>query len=150
MRFVAVKSEEVQVIAAIHRVRDGCIKERTAAMSQIGAILLEFDLSFPKRHAKMKSLFQWLAEQKELLPESLLGELVSIHEHYKYVNERVKAQDSKLQAVVNNNESAPLLKTIPRVGDPTSTLCIADVSSSNNFTNGREMAAWLWIVPRQF
>ncbi|WP_164913311.1 transposase, partial [Vibrio sp. 624788] len=31
-----------------------------------------------------------------------------------------------------------------------STLCIADVSSPSNFTNGREMAAWLGLVPRQF
>lgn len=150
MRFVAVKSEEAQVIAAIHRVRDGYIKERTAAMSRIGAILLEFGLSFPKGHAKMKSLFQWLAEQKESLPESLLCKLVSIHEHYKYLNEQVKAQDSELQTAVNNNESAQLLKTIPDVGDLTSTLCVADVSSPNNFTNGREMAAWLGLVPRQF
>ena len=150
MRFIAVKSEEAQVIAAIHRVRDGYIKERTAAMSRIGAILLEFGLSFPKGHAKMKSLFQWLAEQKASLPESLLVELVSIHEHYKYLNERVKVQDSKLQVVVNNNESAQLLKTIPGVGDLTSTLCVADVSSPSNFTNGREMAAWLGLVPRQF
>uniref|UniRef100_UPI000AA380BC IS110 family transposase n=1 Tax=Vibrio sp. CUB2 TaxID=2315233 RepID=UPI000AA380BC len=129
MRFVAVKSEEAQVIAVIHRVRDGYIKERTAAMSRIGAILLKFGLSFPKGHAKMKSLFQWLAEQKVSLPENLLCELVSIHEHYKYLNEPVKAQDSKLQTVVNNNESAQLLKTIPGVGDLTSTLCVADVSS---------------------
>ncbi|HHX8603709.1 hypothetical protein J4H27_08735 [Vibrio alginolyticus] len=34
MRFVAVKSEEAQIIAAIHRVTDGYFKERTAAMSR--------------------------------------------------------------------------------------------------------------------
>lgn len=85
-----------------------------------------------------------------LLPESLLGELVSIHKHYKYLSELVKAQDSKLQTVVNNNESAQLLKTIPGVGDLTSTLCVADISSPNNFNNGQEIAAWLGLVPRQF
>ena len=34
MRFVAVKSEQAQVIGAIHRIRSGYIKERTACMSQ--------------------------------------------------------------------------------------------------------------------
>lgn len=56
-------------------------------------------------------------KQNVLLPESLLGELVSIHELYKYLNERVKAQDNKLQTFVSNNESAQLLKTTSGVGD---------------------------------
>jgi transposase len=150
MRFVAVKTEEAQVIAAIHRIRDGYIKERTACMCRIGAILLEFGLSLPKGHAKMKVLFQWLADQNQALPQSLMSELRTIHDHYSYLNEQVKAQDIKLHNIAEQNELARLLKTIPGIGDLTATLCVADVSSSNNFTNGRNMAAWLGLVPRQF
>lgn len=150
MRFVAVKTEEAQVISAIHRIRDGYIKERTACMCRIGAILLEFGLSLPKGHAKMKVLFQWLADQKQPLPQSLMGELRTIHDHYCYLNEQVKAQDIKLHNIAEQNELVRLLKTIPGIGDLTATLCVADVSSSNNFTNGRNMAAWLGLVPRQF
>ncbi|WP_321463588.1 IS110 family transposase [uncultured Vibrio sp.] len=150
MRFVAIKTEEAQVIASIHRIRDGYIKERTACMSRIGAILLEFGLSLPKGHAKMKVLFQWLADQNQALPQSLMRELRCVHEHYCYLNGQVKAQDKKLHDISENNELAQLLKTIPGVGDLTATLCIADVSSSENFKNGRNMAAWLGLVPRQF
>jgi transposase len=150
MRFVAIKTEDAQVIAATHRVRDGYIKERTACMSRIGAILLEFGLSFPKGHAKMKVLFQWLADQNQPLPQSLINELTSIHDHYSYLNERVKTQDKKLHCISENNENARLLKTVPGIGDLVATLCIADVSSANNFSNGRDMAAWLGLVPRQF
>ncbi|MBD1577929.1 IS110 family transposase [Vibrio sp. S11_S32] len=150
MRFVAVKTEDAQVIATIHRIRDGYIKERTACMSRIGAILLEFGLSLPKGHANMKALFQWLAEQNQELPPSLLNELCSIHEHYSYLSQQIKAQDIKLHDISEHNELARLLKTIPDIGDLTSTLCIADVSSANNFANGRNMAAWLGLVPRQF
>lgn len=150
MRFVSAKSEEAQVIAAIHRVRDGYIKERTACMSRIGAILLEFGLSFPKGHAKMKALFQWLAEQDIKLPQSLVAELLSIHEHYKYLNEKVSTQDRKLKAITENNENAELLKSIPGIGDLTATLCVANISSPSNFGGGREMAAWLGLVPRQY
>ncbi|MFV0575507.1 MAG: IS110 family transposase [Vibrio sp.] len=150
MRFVAVKTEDAQVIAAIHRIRDGYIKERTACMCRIGAILLEFGLSLPKGHAKMKGLFQWLAEQNQKLPPCLLSELCQIHENYSYLNQQVKDQDIKIQEITEKNEIARLLKTIPGIGDLTSTLCIADVSSANNFTNGRNMAAWLGLVPRQF
>ncbi|MFV0576245.1 MAG: IS110 family transposase [Vibrio sp.] len=150
MRFVAVKTEDAQVIAVIHRIRDGYIRERTACMCRIGAILLEFGLSLPKGHAKMKELFQWLVEQNQELPPSLLRELRQIHEHYSYLNQKVKDQDIKLHEISEQNELARLLKTIPGIGDLTSTLCIADVSSANNFSNGRNMAAWLGLVPRQF
>ncbi|KLV02751.1 transposase [Photobacterium aquae] len=150
MRFVAVKSEEAQVIASIHRVRDGYIKERTACMSRIGAMLLEFGLSLPTGHAKMKGLFQWLAEQNQPLPALFIQELQGLHEYYSYLNERIKSQDKKLHQVIEHNELALLLKTIPGVGDLTATLCLADISSPANFTNGRNMAAWLGLVPRQY
>lgn len=150
MRFVAVKSEEAQVIAAIHRVRQGYIKERTACMSRIGAILLEFGLSFPKGHTKMKVLFQWLADQDIHLPQSLMVELISVHDHYKYLNNQISEQDKKLKIIIENNENAELLKSIPGIGDLTATLCVANISSSSNFTNGREMAAWLGLVPKQY
>lgn len=150
MRFVAVKSEEAQIIAAIHRVRDGFIKERTACMSRIGAMLLEFGLSLPTGHAKMKSLFQWLADQKQPLPRLFIRELQELHEHYLYLNEQVKQQDKKLSQLIEHNELAQLLKTIPGIGDITASLCLADISSPSNFTNGRDMAAWLGLVPRQY
>ncbi|MBC7006814.1 IS110 family transposase [Photobacterium sp. BZF1] len=150
MRFVAVKSEEAQIIATIHRVRDGFIKERTACMSRISAILLEFGLSLPTGHAKMKSLFQWLADQKQPLPPFFTRELQALHEHYSYLNEQIKRQDKKLSQYVETNELAQLLKSVPGIGDLTASLCLADISSPTNFTNGRNMAAWLGLVPRQY
>ncbi|WP_038888048.1 transposase, partial [Vibrio rotiferianus] len=98
-------------------------------------------------HAKMKALFQWLAEQDIKLPQSLVAELLSIHAHYKYLNEQVSIQDRKLKAI---NENAELLKSIPGIGDLTATLCVANISSPSNFGGGREMAAWLGLVPRQY
>ncbi|MGD6736226.1 IS110 family transposase [Photobacterium leiognathi subsp. mandapamensis] len=151
MRFVAVKSEDAQVIAVIHRIRDGFIKERTACMSRIGAILLEFGLSLPTGHAKMKMLFQWIADQKyQTLPQSLMYELSLIHAHYLYLNEQIKIQDTKLKQLAEQHELAKLLKTVPGIGDLTATLCVADVSAASNFSNGRNMAAWLGLVPRQY
>ena len=60
MRFVSVKTEESQVISVIQRIRSSYLKDRTASMSRIGSILLEFGMSFPISHSKMKSLFRWL------------------------------------------------------------------------------------------
>jgi transposase len=78
MRFVAVKTEAAQLMSAVHRVRQGYIKERTACMSRIGALLLEFGVSLPRGHSVMKRLFQWLAEHAGKLPAPLITELAGL------------------------------------------------------------------------
>lgn len=58
MRFVTPKSEHAQLGNIVRRIRAGYIRERTALMNRIGAILTEFGFSFPRGHANMKRLFQ--------------------------------------------------------------------------------------------
>ena len=97
----------------------------------------------------MKGLFAWLACQKESLPPCLLQELQCLHDHYLTLNERIAAQDKKLKALVDQDDMATLLKTIPGVGDLTASQCLADIACAGQFNNGRHMAAWLGLVPRQ-
>jgi len=149
MRFVEVKSESAQVISAIHRIRSGYIKERTACMSRIGALLLEFGVSLPRGHATMKRLFTWLATQRQSLPPLLMDELLSVHEHYTELCTRIKQQDDKLLRLVADHPNGCLLKSIPGVGDMTASQCLADLGSVQQFKNGRNLAAWLGLVPRQ-
>lgn len=126
MRFVSVKSEQAQIISAIHKARHGYIKDRTACMSRIGALLLEFGMALPTGHSAMKQLFHWLAQQPQTLPALLTQELVELHAYYL------------------------LLKSIPGIGDMTASLCIANISSVTDFKSGRNMAAWLGLVPAQY
>ena len=151
MRFASVKTETSQVMAACHRLREGYVKERTATMSRIGAILLEFGVSLPKGHATMKTLFCWLAQQRGLrLPQALFIELQEAHDHYCYLNQRISVQDQKIKAWVEQDELCQLAKTIPGVGDMVSSLLVASVGDGRQFKNGRHMAAWMGLVPRQY
>ena len=150
MRFVGVKTESAQVISVIHRIRSSYIKERTACMSRIGAILLEFGMSFPRGHGYMKTLFQWLADNGEVIPPMLMQELVEHHEYYLHLNEKIAGQDKKLKQLVEQDERAQLLKSIPGVGDLTAAQCLADISDVRHFKNGRQMAAWIGLVPHQY
>ena len=151
MRFVAVKSESAQIMAVCHRLRDAFVAERTACMSRIGAFLLEFGVSLPKGHATMKRLFSWLAAQKGVnLPSVLLTELNLAYEHYCYLNDRIAEQDRKIKAQVNQDERCQLLKTVPGIGDMVASQTVMEVGNAQAFKNGREMAAWLGLVPRQY
>jgi len=151
MRFVCPKTEEQQVMAICHRVRSGYVAERTAVMSRIGATLLEFGLSLPVGHAKMKSLFSWLANQHHVaLPPLLMRELEIMHRDYLHLNERIAEQDRKIKEWSRQNELCELIKTIPGVGDMVATSLVMEIGDGAQFKNGRELAAWLGLVPAQY
>lgn len=150
MRFVSVKSEQAQIISAIHKARHGYIKDRTACMSRIGALLLEFGMALPTGHSAMKQLFHWLAQQPQTLPALLTQELVELHAYYLLLNSRIDKQDIKLKQLTEANPIGQLLKSIPGIGDMTASLCIANISSVTDFKSGRNMAAWLGLVPAQY
>lgn len=151
MRFVPVKSESAQVMAVCHRLREGYVAERTACMSRIGAFLLEFGLSLPKGHATMKRLFSWLGAQKGVeLPEGLLGELNGAYEHYLYLSDRIAVQDRKIKEQVEQDERCRLLKTVPGIGDMVASQTVMEVGNAQAFNNGRGMAAWMGLVPKQY
>jgi len=150
MCFVSIKTESSQVISVIQRIRSSYLKDRTACMSRIGSILLEFGMSFPKSHAKMKALFQWIADFGEPIPALLLLELRDHHEYYLKLNQLILTQDKKLKEIVDHDERAQLLKTIPGVGNLTASRCLSDISNAADFKNGRHLAAWIGLVPRQF
>ncbi|TWX64369.1 IS110 family transposase, partial [Colwellia demingiae] len=151
MRFVSIKTESSQVISVIQRIRSSYLKDRTACMSRIGSILLEFGMSFPKSHDKMKAIFQWrIAEHGEPIPPLLLLELRDHHDYYLKLNQLILTQDKKLKDIVDHDERAQLLKTIPGVGNLTASRCLSDISNAADFKNGRHLAAWIGLVPRQF
>ena len=151
MRFVPPKSEAAQVQAVCHRLRESFITERTACMSRIGAILLEFGLSLPTGHSAMKKLFQWLASQSSVeLPKMLVLELQVAHDHYLLLNEKITVQDQKIKQAVKQDERCQLLKTIPGIGDITASQLVMEVGTGQQFKHGRNMAAWLGLVPRQY
>lgn len=149
MRFVSVKTEQQQLLNVLYRIRQGYIRERTALMSRIGAILLEFGLSLPRGHAKMKELFFWLAKQSNELSPLLMNELMGLHDHYLLLNNKIAEQDKKLKALTEKDAQVVLLKTIPGVGDQVAAQCLANIVPSE-FKNGRHLAAWIGLVPRQY
>lgn len=151
MRFVRAKTEEQQVISVCHRIRSGYIAERTAVMSRIGATLLEFGLALPVGHAKMKALFSWIALQRHVeLPPLLMRELELMHRDYLHLNDRIAEQDKKITAWAKQNELCELAKSIPGIGDMVATSLVMEIGDARQFKNGREMAAWLGLVPAQY
>ena len=150
MRFVPVKSIEQQDIQSIHRVRSLLVSRRTAQANQIRGLLLEYGIIIPKGIACIRTRIPEILEDAENTLTVLFRELlVGLHEEMVHLEERIAILEKKLQVISLQNKDCQRLLTIPGIGLLTATAMVAAVSDITAFKNGRELAAWLGLVPRQ-
>ena len=150
MRFVPAKRIEQQDIQSIHRIRSLLVVRRTAQANQIRGLLLEYGIIISKGIAYIRTRIPEILEDAENGLTSLFRELLSeLYEEMVHLDQRIGTLEQKLQAISLQNKDCQRLLTIPGVGLLTATATVAAVSDITAFKNGRELAAWLGLVPRQ-
>ena len=65
-------------------------------------------------------------------------------------DQRISAFDAEFVRWVKENEEARRLTTIPGIGAIVASALVAAVGQAESFERGRDLAAWLGLVPRQF
>jgi transposase len=146
MRFVPVKSAEQQAILSLHRVRQGYVEQRTATINRIRGLLAEFGMVLPQRAVEVRRAAIVLAEQLPLLAREAIADLRS---HLSYLDGRIDHYEQQLTAMNRHCAPARRIMTMPGVGPLTASAITASVASGHEFSNGRQFAAWLGLVPRQ-
>ena len=151
MRFVAVKTVEQQDIQAIHRMRSLAVQQRTAQINQIRGLLLEYGIEVAQgRAALQRRLPEILEDADNGLSERFRAELHGLAEELRQLNERVTHYDEQIEQIAQGDAQARALMTIPGVGAKGATALLAAVGEEPRLLkNGRGLAAWLGLVPRQ-
>lgn len=150
MRFVPIKTVDQQAILAVHRVRQGLVKTRTAQANQIRGLLAEMGLVIPKGIKYLFSLVpSLLDEAKDMLPASFRQLIERLLDQLKELKRQVDELESEILRWHRQNEASRNLETIPGVGPITASALVASVGDARNFKNGRQLAAWLGLVPKQ-
>lgn len=150
MRFVPTKSIEQQDIQALHRVRTRRVAERTALGNQIRGLLLEYGVAIGLSLSTLRRRVPEIVsdDSNELTPRTralfreLYDELVELEG-------KIADVERKINQIFKASESCQRLAQIQGVGPLTSTALVAAVGDAQVFKNGRHMAAWLGLVPRQ-
>ncbi len=151
MRFVPIKSTEQQAVLCLHRIRAGLIKERTAAINQLRGLLSEFGLIVPKgRYAAQHHIPGILEDAENGLPMLARRLLHDTYQRLRGMNEQILAYDRELEHLAKASDMATRLMTLPGIGAVTATAIIASIGDPKQFKNGRQFAAWLGLVPRQY
>jgi transposase len=150
MRFVLVKHVEQQSVLALHRARQGMVKARSAQANQIRGLLAEFGLVVPQGITHLYQRVPLLLEQaKEELP-GLFRQLVQrLLEHLKILDRQVNEMEIQIQMWHRSNPLSRKLEKIPGIGPLTASAMVASVGDAKSFNNGRQLAAWLGLVPKQ-
>jgi transposase len=151
MRFVAVKSAEQQALLVVHRVRNGLTAERTALINQLRGLLSEFGIVIAKgRYQARHQLPVVLDDQNNGIPELARQVLLEVNERIRELDARILAYDRRIEALARQSEAAQRLMAVPGIGPVTATAIVATVGRATAFKNGRQFAAWLGLVPRQY
>lgn len=147
MRFVPVKSAEQQAILTVHRARQGFIEERTATINRIRGLLSEFGVVLPQRAAEVRRGAAAASEALPTMARRAIGDLLS---HLGILDDRIAGYDRELEVLAKSSDRAKRLMTVPGVGPLTALATVATVGDAHEFKNGRQFAAWLGLVPRQW
>jgi transposase len=143
MRFVPIKTDDQLDLQGIHRVRDRLICRRTAVINQLRAFLLERGMVFAHRPANLKAAMADITPQMRSLINMLWDE-------WKLVEEQIKKLDLELERISAADAGCTRIRQIPGIGPVVATAIVAAIGNGAAFHKGRDFAAWLGIVPRQY
>lgn len=150
MRFVAVKTVAQQDLQSCHRVRTLLVRQRTAKANEIRGLLSEYGIIVANRIESLRRALPALLENMDLIPgEGLRQLLMALREDLVYLDERVRQLDQVIERAAREYAVARRLQQIPGIGPVTATALVASVGDARQFRRGRDMAAWLGLVPRQ-
>jgi transposase len=150
MRFVPIKTTDAQALLALHRARQGFVKARTAQANQIRGLLGEFGIVLPQGIARLHERIPRMLEdaENELVP--LMRTLLErLHRQLRALDGQVRELEAQIVSWHRQNEKSRRLADIPGLGPITASALVASVGDAKSFRNGRQLAAWLGLVPRQ-
>lgn len=150
MRFVPRKSIEQQDIQTLHRARQRLVNHRTAVVCQIRGLLLDRGIAIGVSITRARRAIPEIlsSPQPELtdLAREAIGELYDL---FCDLDRRIRFFDQKIERVFRASEPCQRIARIKGVGPKTATALVAAIGDGSEFQNGRHLAAWLGLVPRQ-
>lgn len=150
MKFVPCKTLEQQDIQALHRGRQRLVNHRTALVAQMRGLLLDRGIAFAQSITRARREIGFLLEDGASGLSDLFRSMLSqLHACLLALDRQISWFDNEIDKVFRSNDTCRRLSKIRGVGPKTATAIVAAVGDGVEFTNGRHLAAWMGLVPRQ-
>jgi transposase len=150
MRFVPVKTAGQHDMLLLHRQREQWIKRRTALGNHIRGTLMQYGIVFGQRLSRLRrELVDLLSEEDGRLSALAREVYRQAYAELCDLDARLAGLDAKLEGLARLDARCVLLMSIPGVGPVTATAVVAQLGDASQFLSGRQMAAYLGVVPGQ-
>jgi len=151
MRFVPVKSANQQATLSQHRVRDLLVRQRTMLINALRGHLGEFGIIGPAGRHRLADLQQalWTADDT-VVPALARAALLILIAELNSLEQRIETIEQAMMRDHKANVVSRRLATIPGIGPITASAIVATITDPGVFKSGRELAAWIGLVPRQY
>ena len=147
MRFVPVKEEHQQVILCLHRTRQGFVEERTATYNRLRGLIAEFGIVLPQKVACLRRTIGAHLEDLPGYANRCIGDLLS---HAEQLDARIADFDKAIAQAAREDARSKRLMEHRGIGPVTASAFLASIGNGHDFRNGRQVAAWIGLVPGQY
>lgn len=150
MRFVDPKSADQQSRAILFRSRERLVHQRTELVNALRACLYEYGYIAPQGIAQIRRIAEIIDDTGSELPGLVREECRDTLDQIAEQTSRINKKTAKIKEVAAQADLARRLQTMPGVGPLTALAIEAFAPAMSQFRRGRDFAAWLGLVPRQF
>ena len=150
MRFVAVKTPDDQSVQMLHRTRQLFIRQRTTVINAIRGHLAEFGIVAGVGRNGVERLLEIIeAGDDDRVPAEARRCLLALRAQLEMVRQQILDADRRILAWHRESDLSQRLDAIPGVGPLIATALVAAVPDPHAFRSGRDLAAWIGLVPKQ-
>lgn len=147
---VPVKTVDPQGLQGLHRVRSAWMATRTDRINTIRGLLREFGLDLPQGPmAVLTPVPTGLADEESPIPPALRLVLTELMAEIRTLNTRIAAIEQPLREQAQSRPEVQRLMAVPGIGLLMATALVAAVGAMEAFRDGRHLAAWLGLTPRE-
>lgn len=150
MRFVEPKSEVQQSAAILYRSRQRLVRQRTETVNALRAALYEFGHIIPQGIQHIGRIREILEAPNSDLPALMRDECFAMLEHIASLTGLIEAKTARVKELADATPVSKRLQTMPGVGPLVAMAVETFAPNMKSFRSGRDFAAWLGLVPRQF
>ena len=147
MRFVEIKTPEQQSFLMLHRTRHLFVRQSTMVINALRAHLAEFGIVAGVGRNGLERLLKVIEDDR--VPSAARDCLLALRAQLEMVKHRILDADRRILAWHRRSEVSQRLAAIPGVGPLIATALVASVPDPHAFESGRDLAAWIGLVPRQ-
>ena len=150
MRFVQVKSAEQQSQLMLHRTRDLLMRQRTRVINALRAHMAELGITAAQGNAGLRELLAIIAgAADDRMPAEAHASLIVLAAELQAMRTLIASIEKRIIAQHRSDEASKRLRSIPGIGLVGATAIVATITDPKAFRSGRDMAAWIGLVPRQ-